>query len=254
VVSGLALVIALATGTKRTTVEQVAPATLVKKVTTLPASVFAQVGAGTAAAAPKPITAPPLTSGGKPHIVYIGAEYCPYCAAERWPMVIALSRFGVFARLKSTHSSSTDVFPNTPTFSFHHSSYSSRYIAFTGIEMQTNRRQGDGYAPLDKLTAAQQRLFETYDAPPYSTSTGGIPFIDFGGRFLVSGASYDPRVLSGKSANQIATALRDPTSAISTGAVGVANTFTAAICSLTHDQPASVCADPTVTQIESSLK
>ncbi len=32
---------------------------------------------------------PALTSGGKPQIVYMGAEYCPYCAAERWAMVVA---------------------------------------------------------------------------------------------------------------------------------------------------------------------
>ena len=45
-----------------------------------------------------PLTAttgqPALTSGGKPEILYVGAEYCPYCAAERWAMVVALSRFG----------------------------------------------------------------------------------------------------------------------------------------------------------------
>src|SRR5215471_17073708 len=36
----------------------------------------------------------PLTSGGKPEMLYIGAEYCPYCAAMRWSMAVALSRFG----------------------------------------------------------------------------------------------------------------------------------------------------------------
>ena len=29
-------------------------------------------------------------SAGKPEIVFVGAEYCPYCAAERWPIVMAL--------------------------------------------------------------------------------------------------------------------------------------------------------------------
>ena len=54
---------------------------------------------------------PALTSGGKPEILYMGAEYCPYCAAERWAMVVALSRFGTFSNLHLIHSSSADVYP-----------------------------------------------------------------------------------------------------------------------------------------------
>jgi hypothetical protein len=165
-------------------------------------------------------------------------------------MVIALSRFGTFMRLKTTHSSSTDVFPNTATFSFHNATYRSNYVSFTGVEMETNQQQGDGYKPLDKLTSAQAQIFATYDAPPYTTQAGGIPFVDFGGKLLVNGVSYDPKVLSGKTATDIADALSDPTSAVSKGAIGVANLFTAAICSLTHNQPASVCNAPLIAQIE----
>jgi hypothetical protein len=108
-----------------------------------------------------------LTDAGKPLIVYLGAEYCPYCAAERWAMVAALSRFGTFTNLGQTHSSSTDVFPDTPTLSCHGASYTSQYLAFQGVEMQSNQPQGNGYAPLDTPTAAQQQLLKTYDAPPY---------------------------------------------------------------------------------------
>jgi hypothetical protein len=254
VVIGLAIVVALAAGSARKQHETLAPAGVVKQVTTVPASVFHQVGVGTAAGAPSVITAPALTAGGKPHIIYVGAEYCPYCAAQRWPMVVALSRFGTFAKLRSTHSSGADVYPNTPTFSFHGSTYTSRWIAFTGVEIQSNKRKGDTYAPLDKLTAAEEQIFTTYNAPPYTKSAGGIPFVDFGGKFIIEGATYDPSVLSGKSTEQIATALSDPTTAISTGVIGVANTFTAAICSLTHNQPASVCAEPVIAQIEAGLK
>jgi hypothetical protein len=120
--------------------------------------------------------------------------------------------------------------------------------------MQTNQRQGDSYAPLDKLTAEQEQIFATYDAPPFTTSTRGIPFIDFGGKYVVSGVTYDPSVLSGKSADDIAGALADPTTPISQGAVGVANTFTAAICSLTGGQPASVCNTPVIREIATALK
>jgi hypothetical protein len=247
VVVGFALVIALATGSKKTSGARPAPAKVLHQVTAVPAATFATVGRGSAVGGPQAVSAPPLTLDGKPEILYVGAEYCPYCATERWPMVIALSRFGTFTKLKTTHSSSTDVFPNTATFSFHKALFTSKYLAFTGVELTTNQRQGDGYAPLDKLTAAQQNLFMTYTAPPYGTKAGGIPFVDFGGRFLVNGVGYDPSVLSG-----IAGELHDPTTAVSKGAVGVANLITAAICSLTHDQPAPVCTTPVIRGLETS--
>jgi hypothetical protein len=62
-------------------------------------------------------------TAGKPLVVYIGAEYCPFCAAQRWPLVVALSRFGTFSGLSVTRSASEDVFPDTATLSFHSASY-----------------------------------------------------------------------------------------------------------------------------------
>src|SRR5580704_4304478 len=64
-------------------------------VTQIPSSVYDAVGLGNAGNGPKPLTgAPALQSGGKPEVLYIGAEYCPFCAAERWAMIAALGRFG----------------------------------------------------------------------------------------------------------------------------------------------------------------
>jgi hypothetical protein len=220
--------------------------------------VFDKVGSGTAKAAPKAVSAPALTEGGKPRIVYVGAEYCPYCATERWAMVAALSRFGTFTGLRTTHSSSTDVFPDTQTFSFHGSTYTSPYLVFTPVETDTNQVQGDGHVPLEKLTAEESQLLATYDVPPYSgtdnSSAGAIPFLYFGGKYVSVGATYDPSVLQGKSASDIATALSDPSSAISKGAIGGANGLTAAICSITGNQPAAVCSDPMIRSLAGSLQ
>ena len=69
---------------------------LIGKVTSVPAATLDQVGGGTVTAPPTTISGAALTSGGKPEMLYIGAEYCPYCAAERWAMIVALSRFGTF--------------------------------------------------------------------------------------------------------------------------------------------------------------
>lgn len=255
IVGLLIIVIAQSPTTNNTAVSYTtAPASLVQKVTSVPASVFSEVGLGSANNLPKSINAPALTSGGKPEIVYVGAEYCPYCATERWAMVTALSRFGKFSNLKLTQSSSTDVYPNTQTFSFHGSSFSSPYLVFSPVEEYSNQKQGTSYAPLDSLTTQENNLFNTYDAPPYepSSSAGSIPFIYFGGKYLIVGATYSPQVLQGKSYDQIADALSDPSSAIAKGAIGSANAITAAICGMTNNQPGNVC-DANIKNIQSAL-
>src|SRR5215831_9668816 len=73
------------------------PASVTKNITTVPASTLNSVGLGTVpSGAISAISDKPLTSNGKPEMLYIGAEFCPYCAAERWAMAVALSRFGTF--------------------------------------------------------------------------------------------------------------------------------------------------------------
>ena len=120
---------------------------VIAAVTNVPATALDAVGAGTGITPPSAIAAgaPPVTSDGKPQILYIGAEYCPFCAAERWPMVIALSRFGTFSGLGLSTSSSTDVFPSTPTLTFHGSTYTS--------DVHRVRRRGDEHEPARSIRA-----------------------------------------------------------------------------------------------------
>jgi Domain of unknown function (DUF929) len=213
-------------------------------VTQVPASVLDQVGAGTVSALPNPISGQPvLTEAGKPLVVYVGAEYCPYCAAERWAVVVALSRFGTFTNLGQTHSSSTDVYPDTQTLSFHGAGYTSPYLVFQGVETRSDQPQGSGYSILDTPTAQQQQLVARFDAAPYvpGGAAGSIPFLDFANQSVVSGASYSPQLLAGKTAAQIAAALADPTNPIAQAVDGAANAFTAQLCALTGNQPAAVC-------------
>jgi hypothetical protein len=226
---------------------------VVAAVTSVPAGVLDQIGAGTATTPPKRVDAPALTADGKPRVLYAGAEYCPYCAAERWAMVVALSRFGTFSGLGQTTSSAQDVYPSTATLSFHGSSFTSPVISFTGVEMQSNQIENGQYATLDQLSAADEQLVSTYDAPPYEETAGSIPFVDIGGKYLISGASYDAGVLSGKSHEQIATALSDPNSDIAKAVDGTANLITAAICSTTGNAPTAVCTSAGVRTAASHL-
>jgi uncharacterized protein DUF929 len=228
---------------------------VVKDVTGVPVATYDQIGAGTSSNPPTAIEAPALSADGKPRVLYVGAEYCPFCAAQRWAIVAALSRFGSFTDLGQTTSAADDVYPNTPTLTFHGSSYTSDHLSFTGVETATNKRAGASYEPLDELSAEDQRLVAKYDAPPYvQGSAGGIPFVDLGGRFVSSGASFDPQLLAGKTHAQIAAELSDPNSDIAQAVEGTANVYTAALCELTGDEPGAVCSSPGVQAAASKLR
>jgi len=260
---GVALVFVFAGGTHTTTSsngwfkgDKSAPAALVAKVTGVPESVITTVGKGavTGSVSKLPGTTPLSTADGKPRIIYMGAEYCPYCATERWAMLQAFSRFGTFKNVKITDSAQTtpngtsEVYPNTPTFSFHGASYTSPYIQFESVEQQDN-----SYQTLETPTKEQAQLESTYDVPPYTSDSGGIPFIDFANEYMISGATYDPQVLQGKTHDQVAAALSDPTTAISKGAIGAANAITATVCKVTGNKPANVCTNSAVQAIEAAL-
>ena len=255
VVIGGLVAIRLAGGEKKTATgpSGKADTSLTTALAAVPAETFDKVGTDGVQGGPSEITAPALTAGGKPKVLYIGAEFCPYCAAERWPVTVALSRFGTFSNLGTTHSASEDVFPNTPTLSFHGATYTSQYLAFTGVETTTNEMVGNGYKPLDTPTAEDQKTFDTYNKPPYVESDGSIPFIDLGGKYVGSGATYSPDLLAGKTQTEIADALKDPSSPIAKAVVGSANVYTAAMCKLTNNQPAKVCSTDAVTAAAAKL-
>jgi hypothetical protein len=184
---------------------------------------------------------------GKPLITYIGAEYCPYCAAERWALAVALSRFGTFQNLHGTHSSDTDQYPGTQTLSFYGSTYSSPEVDFEAVEEATNQPDGDSYQPLQTPTAAQGALVAKYDAE------GSIPFLDIANRYVITGSSYSPQVLQGLSRSQIAADLANPDSAVAQAIDGTANDITAAIASVTGNQPSSVGSSAAIAAIAQKL-
>jgi len=239
-------------------------ASVVTNVTSVPASTLDTVGDGNGAFTGKIQTikpaGAPLTANGKPEMLYMGAEYCPYCAAARWAMIVALSRFGTFSGLQTIHSAAAngagqaEPDPNTPTWTFVHSTYTSKYLTFTPVELQTNipDTSTGTYTNLQTPTNAQQALLTKYDAAPYTSETGAIPFIDFGNKYLSIGSPYNPGVLSGLSWSTIAADLHNPNSAVAQAVNGTANYFTAAICQLTGNQPASACT-ATVKSLESQI-
>jgi hypothetical protein len=181
-----------------------------------------------------------LTSDGKPELLYIGGEFCPYCGAERWALATAVSRFGTLTASDLIHSSPTDTYPNTPTLSFVGSSYTSKYISFVPVEWENENR-----GVLQTPTAAEQELFKQY-------ANGGFPFVDIGNRYL-SGPQFDPGDLAGLTWAQIAADVQNPSSQIAKDIDGSANILTAALCQMTGGQPGNVCSSAGVKAAAGSL-
>src|SRR6516164_453692 len=227
------------------------PASVASQITGVPAATLDKVGKGAVPAFTqgKPPLTPglgaPLTSGGKPEMLYIGAEFCPYCAAMRWPMAVALSRFGTLTPLHGIHSTSKDVYPSTATLTFYKSSYHSNYLAVTPVETMTVDK-----TTLQNPTNAQNAVWARYEPNP---QTRGFPFVAFSNKQVMKGYFYNPAVLQGKSWSQIAAALHDPTSPIAKSVLGAANYITGAICQMTNNQPADVCNSAAVTAVKSGL-
>jgi hypothetical protein len=73
--------------------------------------------------------------------------------------------------------------------------------------------------------------------PPYVNSvdqSGAVPFLDIGNQYILAGAQYDPQVLAGLSAAQIASQLATPSSPVAQTIDGAAKVIVAAIDQVLH--------------------
>jgi hypothetical protein len=161
----------------------------------------------------------------------------------RWSVAVALSRFGTLSPVKGIFSASSgDAYPHTPSITFYRSTYSSPYVAFAPVENQTDTK-----ALLQAPTPAEQAIWDKYDPD------NNYPFIDIGNRYVIKDALYSPAVLAGMTWAAVAAALRDPSSSVAQGVDGAANVITAAICTITGNQPSAVCSSSTIRGLEARL-
>jgi hypothetical protein len=192
---------------------------------------------------PKPLTGAALTStSGKPEVLYIGAEFCPYCGVTRWPLAIALSRFGTLSNLETTYSAANDsAGPNTPTLDFRHATYKSDYIDFDGIEYEDGAQK-----VIATLTTEEASLFKNVGGETF-------PFIDFGGKWAQTSTAYPTATLAGLTPDAVAAQLTNSSGKIGSTIQADADVFTAAICSMDGGKPASVCTAAGVTTATTAL-
>lgn len=239
VVAVIAIVVALglSSSSSKTTAPRVAlTAAQEAQLTSVPLSTLV-VSSNTHEAAPLipayEIDQPAYTSGGKPAILYIGAEFCPICATERWPMLVALSQFGTFHDLSQTRSAVRDG--NIATVSFYGSSYTSKYLTFTPVEAETNIPKGNTYQPLQTPTPAQMHLWTG------TLGSESFPFIYVGGKYVLNTYQYPVNVIQGKDFTQIASDVGNNDTTIGASIDSAAAAFVKYICNITGQQPAATC-------------
>jgi hypothetical protein len=170
-------------------------------------------------------------------VSYLGAEYCPYCAIQRWGLLVALSKFGTFTNLnREIFSSSNDAYPHLASWSFVRAKYTSKYFRFEPVELTSNMRiPGGGYEPLEKMTKPQRVAYNKFNPQ------GELPFVDFGNHYVTLGASASPAVLEGLSLSEIGQQLNNPNSSVALAVDGSANFFIAALCSMAQTDAPAIC-------------
>lgn len=227
-----------------------APSTVRAEVTHVPERVFDAVGvsSGVVPVFPPTVLSRPDPSK-KPFLLFIGTEYCSFCAAERWPLIVALSRFGTFGTIYDMESTSIDYAPGTPTFSFYGTSYRSPDLAFHAYEVRSDVVVGPrGYEPLMRLSAKARTLWMRYDPG------GEYPFVDVDNEVVVLQAELSPETFAQTTREQVAAGLADAANPITQGIVAAANYLSAAICHADADKPARVCGSPGVRAATAALR
>jgi len=238
-----------------------APSSLVSTVTSVPTSVYDAVGVNSS---DNPVQALQpagngngptwlaTVGGGKPRpvVFFYGAEFAPYAAVQRWPLIMALSRFGTFNQLGLMQSSGSTAFADLSTFTFWNVSYTSKYLMLESVERYSSLNPTGGrYLGLQKPNARQAAAIASYGASPDT-----FALTDVANRFVLNGSSFAPGVLAGLSQNQIAGNLSTPASPLTQAVVTAANEISAGICAVDGDQPATVCESRGVVAADDVLK
>ena len=231
-------------------------------VTTVPPSVFDTVGidAGTPLTPPVVVGGqPPLAAGHRTQVLFVGAEYNAFSVAERWALIVALSRFGTFGAVSDMQSATASVFPAVQTFSFVGYRYTSPYVVLTAVEEYSAVPGADGsFTRIAVPTPAEQALVDRYaplagPAGSHPVTIGRYPFVDIGNRVVTATSGFSPAVLVGRARGAVAAGLTDPTMPTTTAIVAAANELTSGICATTGQLPSAVCSSKGVQAADDAL-
>ncbi len=157
---------------------------------------------------------------GKSLVYFMGAGFCPFCAAERWAIMNALSRFGKWEGLVEDKSADHDEkYLNVPTMNFAKAKYTSEYVEFAGKEISDRN-----FEPLQELDDKDYEILDVYNPDQI------IPFLLVDGRFMQVGAGFSPQLIENMSHEAVRAELDKQDSAIGRAMRAEIDNITALIC------------------------
>ena len=141
-------------------------------------------------------------SAGKSLVFFMGAGFCPYCAAERWAIVEALKNFGMWEGLVDDRSAGHDEkYLNVPTLNLVRAKYTSQYVEFVGRETADRN-----FEPLQEMDEKDYEILDAFNPDQI------IPFLLVDGQFMQVGAGYSPKLIEGVDHSGVRAKLEDPES------------------------------------------
>jgi hypothetical protein len=202
--------------------ESQASSAVVRQVTTVPAAVLTRMSPGQEITPLQTVkTARNPARSARP-------------SAGRWPSRCPVSAPG--ATSAPQHHRPPMCNPSTATLSFRTAVYHSTELTLRTTELADNVGR-----PLQAQSPLDTRLIGAFDLPPYVNSadqSGAVPFLDIANRYILAGAQYNPQVLAGLTAAQIASQLSNPSSPVAQAIDGSAQVIIAALDQVLHDKSA----------------
>jgi len=172
-------------------------------------------------------------SGDRVRVFWLGAKFCPFCAAERWSLARALERFGTLkgGDGADAHQEGLAGFRLVPTPNLRAAVYTSQYLNYSGKEIFDRDN-----TPLDTLDAEEQTIIDRFN--PDAT----FPFLMINGQYAQFDSGFSPGLIDQMDFDTLRRQLdsgevNDATNAI----IGEADLITRYLCNSTGGQPAAVC-------------
>jgi thiol-disulfide isomerase/thioredoxin len=179
---------------------------------------------------------------GKSLVFFMGAGFCPFCAAERWAIVNALSNFGMWEGLVESASADHDEkYLNIPTVSFVQSKYESEYVEFVGRETADRN-----FEPLQELGEKDYEILDTFNPDQI------IPFLLIDGQFMQVGTGYSPQILEGMDHAKVRAELANPASPVGRAIRVEIDNITALVCKSIGGK-ASACSSDSIKNLVAKI-
>jgi hypothetical protein len=171
-------------------------------------------------------------SGQKVRVFFLGAQFCPFCAAERWALVNALERFGTLTEYApEAHTEGLAGFRLVPTYDLRSAVYTSQYLTYSGKEIFDKDN-----APLDTLDTDEQAIIDRFDPQ------AKFPFLMINGQYVQFDSGFSPGLIDGMDFAALRGQLDSGEQSDATMAIiAEADLITRYLCNSTGDEPATAC-------------